>query len=779
MKKIKQRLLSLLFILTFTISFNSGILFVSDSMTVRADQNSMAPTYRVTYNGNGNTSGTLPIDNHGYIQGDTVTVSNAGSISRTGCYFFGWNTKPDGSGISYTALDTFKIETENVILYAQWAERMEGENAVLSEGTGIETNVEGASGYSQVGSIDQIGRYVEFSNLPASYRMLIRYATKCTGTISIYHNDKFYRKLNFSSTGGWRGNGCYATASIDMNIKAGDSIKIQLESDDYPINVDYIDFVMKINEATSTPTPTSTLAPTSTPTPTIAPTSTPTPTLAPTSTPTPTLVPTSTITSTPTPTPTPTLTPTPTPTPIPTPTPTPTITPTPTPTPTITETPTPTSAPTSTPVISPTPIPTNTPTPTTVIIQIIEPTPTPAPTLTPSITQSPSSDTSASSSVVDKYGDINIDPGKVTDDIKIELNQSILNNIKIKKHIILKDETLEEAKESGKNISVAINGEGGRNLYTWTFDYDMLASSKQVLSNVNLYSDIFSLKQSPEISEAVGGDDNINGIVLQFAHDGILPAQASLRIYVGNQEGFTAGKKVYLYHYNSYTGKLEELPFGSDYRVDKEGYLLVRLVHCSDYVAMLGKPDSEYITNLKSQIKVLPEWKALYIGNTNNLKTKISVHTPSTMEILKNKNKHTSQNVIGGVTILSYASDNKKIATVDRNGKITAVGTGDTIITTAIRLYNGKTIKYNSYISVKKPHITISRKTSIIRHGDTFQFYVKPYGISLKDIMWSSTKESVIEINSLTGEAYAKSKGKSYIVIKAGMIKKKIKVNVT
>ena len=358
------------------------------------------------------------------------------------------------------------------------------------------------------------------------------------------------------------------------------------------------------------------------------------------------------------------------------------------------------------------------------------------------------------------------------------MNQSNLKNIKIKKHIILKDETIEEAKELGKNISIAINGEGDRNLYTWTFDYDMLASSKQILSDINLYSDISSIKQSPEISEAVGGDNNINGIVLKFAHEGKLPAQAGLRIYVGNQEGFTAGKKVYLYHYNTYTGKLEELPFGSDYRVDKEGYLLVQLVHCSDYVAMLGKPDSEYVTNLKSQIKVLPDWRALYIGNTKDKKTKISVHTPYTMEVLKAKNKHTSQKAIGGVRILSYASDNKKIATVDKNGKITAVGKGDTIITTAMKLYNGKTIKYNSYVTVEKPHIRISKKTSIIKRGDTFQFDVKSYGISAKDIMWSSTKESVIEINPLTGEAYAKSKGKSYIVIKAGNIKKKIKVNV-
>ena len=115
--------------------------------------------------------------------------------------------------------------------------------------------------------------------------------------------------------------------------------------------------------ATSTPKPTSTMAPQETltpePTSTMAPKETLTPEPTATSTPTPE----PTATSTPTPEPTATSTPTPEPTATSTPTPEPTATSTPTPEPTATSTPTPEPTPTNTPTPIPSPTPTVTPVP--------------------------------------------------------------------------------------------------------------------------------------------------------------------------------------------------------------------------------------------------------------------------------------------------------------------------------------------------------------------------------------------------------------------------------
>ena len=81
----------------------------------------LIPTYTVTYNGNGNTSGSAPADANNYQQGATVTaLGNTGSLVKPGATFAGWNTAADGSGTTYTAGDTFAMGSANIVLYAQW-----------------------------------------------------------------------------------------------------------------------------------------------------------------------------------------------------------------------------------------------------------------------------------------------------------------------------------------------------------------------------------------------------------------------------------------------------------------------------------------------------------------------------------------------------------------------------------------------------------------------------------------------------------------------------------
>lgn len=76
----------------------------------------------LTYNGNGSSGGNVPADGSSpYAAGTTVTVlGNTGGLTKSGSYTFGgWNTAANGSGINYTAGNTFAIRTPT-ILYAQW-----------------------------------------------------------------------------------------------------------------------------------------------------------------------------------------------------------------------------------------------------------------------------------------------------------------------------------------------------------------------------------------------------------------------------------------------------------------------------------------------------------------------------------------------------------------------------------------------------------------------------------------------------------------------------------
>ncbi|GLC89633.1 InlB B-repeat-containing protein [Lysinibacillus piscis] len=79
------------------------------------------PTYTMTYDANGATSGNVPQDSNQYEENEMVTVQgNSDNLILTGYSFAGWNTQADGTGIAYTVGDTFRMGATNITLYAQW-----------------------------------------------------------------------------------------------------------------------------------------------------------------------------------------------------------------------------------------------------------------------------------------------------------------------------------------------------------------------------------------------------------------------------------------------------------------------------------------------------------------------------------------------------------------------------------------------------------------------------------------------------------------------------------
>jgi uncharacterized repeat protein (TIGR02543 family) len=78
-------------------------------------------TLSVTYNGNGNTGGSVPVDPVLYAPGGTVTVfGNTGNLLKANFTFAGWNMASDGSGTTYAQGQTFIMGSSNVTLYAKW-----------------------------------------------------------------------------------------------------------------------------------------------------------------------------------------------------------------------------------------------------------------------------------------------------------------------------------------------------------------------------------------------------------------------------------------------------------------------------------------------------------------------------------------------------------------------------------------------------------------------------------------------------------------------------------
>ncbi|MEN6314787.1 MAG: InlB B-repeat-containing protein, partial [Clostridiaceae bacterium] len=96
--------------------------------------------HTVTYNGNGNTGGTVPSASI-HNDGTTVTVSaNSGSLVKTGYDFAGWNTQADGSGTAYHSGSGQILNiSDDITLYAIWSKfsASEGSSSFVTSGAAI------------------------------------------------------------------------------------------------------------------------------------------------------------------------------------------------------------------------------------------------------------------------------------------------------------------------------------------------------------------------------------------------------------------------------------------------------------------------------------------------------------------------------------------------------------------------------------------------------------------------------------------------------------------
>jgi hypothetical protein len=258
---------------------------------------------------------------------------------------------------------------------------------------------------------------------------------------------------------------------------------------------------------------------------------------------------------------------------------------------------------------------------------------------------------------------------------------------------------IQKAKDNKKDILVDVKNPDNTVLYSWTFDKAELTNSNKDIKDVNLSLKVDKAPDDAGYLDEQKKDQDSVALVVDFAHEGLLPSQASVRIYVGNQEGVTPGTKVYLYHYNEDLGKLETLPYGYHVTVDKDGYITLNILQCSDYIVCTEEADPKKFVSLKNQIKVTPA-KITLSKAKGKSSSKMKITLPITLEWVSSLDQPTSQSAVGGVTV-SFASSDKKIATVDSKGNIKAKAPGKAVITATITLYSKKTKKVEIAVHVK------------------------------------------------------------------------------
>lgn len=362
--------------------------------------------------------------------------------------------------------------------------------------------------------------------------------------------------------------------------------------------------------------------------------------------------------------------------------------------------------------------------------------------------------------------------------ISITIPNQIQSNNNLKLNALLSDELINAAKEAEKDLIVAVTDDAGKERYCWSFSGEALNSSPNQNADVNLSLEVETLEDNSLISNLltdVTNNTNQNGLIINFSHEGILPAQAKVRVYVGDQPGIARGSHIFLYHYNNLSNKLETLPYSSSYYVDKDGYISVNILHCSDYVVTSRQVKGDNVISLIEQITVTPSESILYLGGNVNSNSKIEVKIPPTLEQVQSAEDKTSQSAIGALTI-TYESSNEKIASVNSKGEITAKGIGKVIIYTTIELYSGKSEIFKTTITVEKPYIKITKSKDALSVGDTFIYDAEVYGLNKKDLVWTTSNKSVATVQKKTGKVTALSKGTVYLTTSINKVSVKIKI---
>ncbi len=99
-------------------NYATGSSFSPTADTILYAKWTSLPTYTITYDANGATSGGVPVAQSGVYSSVTLD-NNSGNLAKTNYFFAGWNTAADGTGTTYAASSSY-TPSANITLYALW-----------------------------------------------------------------------------------------------------------------------------------------------------------------------------------------------------------------------------------------------------------------------------------------------------------------------------------------------------------------------------------------------------------------------------------------------------------------------------------------------------------------------------------------------------------------------------------------------------------------------------------------------------------------------------------
>ena len=164
--------------------------------------------------------------------------------------------------------------------------------------------------------------------------------------------------------------------------------------------------------------------------------------------------------------------------------------------------------------------------------------------------------------------------------VDVMIPNAAANNPNVEIGVTIGKETIQAAKDAGKNVAVTVRNENGTVEAVWSFDGAAMRNTNSEAADVSLGLHVVPVQSEDPSAQAVkplaAARGTENGLVLDISGAGRLTAPTKLTVPATNQTGIKAGDQVALYRHDPLTGTLVPVPGGS-YTVDVNGNVTIDL----------------------------------------------------------------------------------------------------------------------------------------------------------------------------------------------------------